>query len=223
MQKFIIAAMALAMLAAPSAAQAPAAVPAPVGPAPAGHYVLDKNHGSLLIRIKHFDLSWYTARFTRFDAEIDFDPTNPTASRISARVDPTSIQTGYPDDYPTTHQGSPYQTFEEAIQGPRWLNSAAFPDVTFTTTSVTLTGANTADVVGVLTMRGVSHPATLHATFNGGYATHPMRGTGPSRIGFSARGTIDRTNYGVVFPQPMAGIPVGEEVELIVEAEFVSQ
>jgi polyisoprenoid-binding protein YceI len=43
-------------------------------PPPAGQYHLDKSHASLQLRVSHMGFSTYTTRFSRFDAELTFDP-----------------------------------------------------------------------------------------------------------------------------------------------------
>jgi len=69
----------------------PAAVPAAsTAPIPAGGYTLDKAHASLLFRVSHLGFSHYTGRFTRFDAQLQFDPANLPASSVKVTIDPRS-------------------------------------------------------------------------------------------------------------------------------------
>ena len=63
---------------------------------PSGTYQLDPTHASMVWKVKHLGLSNYTARFNRFDATITLDAENPTASTVTATVDPASIDTDYP-------------------------------------------------------------------------------------------------------------------------------
>jgi polyisoprenoid-binding protein YceI len=60
----------------------------------------------------------------------------------------------------------------------------------------------------------------LEATFNGGYAGHPM--DKHARIGFSASGSLKRSEFGISFgvPTPSAPLGVGDDVDVIIEAEF---
>jgi polyisoprenoid-binding protein YceI len=92
--------------------------------------------------------------------------------------------------------------------------------MTFKSTKVELTGANTARITGDLTMRGVTLPVTLDATFNGGYAGHPY--DPHARIGFSARGALQRAAFGVKegVPPPGSTMGVSDNVDIIIEAEF---
>jgi polyisoprenoid-binding protein YceI len=65
---------------------------------PAATYRLEKPHASLLVRMKHMGLSWYTVRFTDFDATLEFDPQNPAASHVKAIVNPKSVRGEHPTD-----------------------------------------------------------------------------------------------------------------------------
>ena len=63
-----------------------------------GAYQLAKDHGSIIVRVKHMGLSNYTMRFTDFDATLDFDPKNPAASHVKANVNPLSVRAEHPTD-----------------------------------------------------------------------------------------------------------------------------
>ncbi len=180
--------------------------------APAGEYALDKAHASLIFRVSHMGFSHYTARFTRFDARLHFDPAQPALSSVSASIDPLSLETDYPDKATLD--------FNAELLGDKWLDSKQFPQLTYRSTSVKLTGPNSARIHGELTLHGVSRPVDLDTTFNGGYAGHPMDPN--PRIGFSAKGVLKRSEFGVSYgiPAPGSTMGVGDEVEVIIEAEF---
>ncbi|KRA62332.1 hypothetical protein ASD79_22305 [Caulobacter sp. Root655] len=193
------------------AAPAPAAAPAaPATPqVPAGDYKLDKAHASLVFKVNHLGFSHYTARFADFDASLKFDPANPAASSIEATIDPRSL------DLPAPPAG-----FKTDLTGPQWLDAAKYPAITFRSTKVEVTGANTAKITGDFTLHGVTKPVTLEAAFNGGYAGHPM--DPHARIGFSAHGMFKRSEFGMGFGVPAPGTTMGvsDEVDVAIEAEF---
>jgi polyisoprenoid-binding protein YceI len=214
MNKTLPAAFALIALVAHAAGDtAEAAGAAALAPdVPAGTYTLDRSHASLIFRVDHLGFSNYTARFTNFDAELVFDPAEPAASRLTATIDGRSLET----DFPFPEQVD----FNAQLQGEDWLNTADHPQMTYRSTTVELTGVNSARIDGELTLRGVTRPMALEATFNGGYAGHPMDPN--ARIGFSARGSLLRSDYGMAFgiPAPGSKMGVSDEVEVIIEAEF---
>jgi polyisoprenoid-binding protein YceI len=84
-----------------------------------------------------------------------------------------------------------------------------------------MTGPKTMQIHGTLTVLGVSRPILLDAKFNGGYAG--MANMDPNaRIGFSAHGTVKRSEFGMSFGVPAAGtsIGVGDAIDFNIEAEF---
>jgi polyisoprenoid-binding protein YceI len=93
--------------------------------------------------------------------------------------------------------------------------------MTFRSTGLELTGPNTARMTGELDLHGVARPVTLAVTFNGGHASHPLDPFG-SRIGFSAHGSLRRSEFGIAegLPPPGSDFGVGDDVEILIEAEF---
>lgn len=211
--KTLVTAAALVLLSGGALAQEVDEFGVSTAPVPAGDYVLDKSHASLLFRVSHLGFSNYTARFTRLDATLSFDPQSPEAAALTATVDPTSLETDYPD--PETLD------FDAELTGPGWLDAAQFPEIVYRSTAVTATGENTARIDGELTLHGVTLPLVLDATYNGGYAGFPPYDPA-ARIGFSARGALSRSAFGIDsgVPAPGSNIGVSDPVEVIVEVEF---
>lgn len=180
---------------------------------PAGVYKLEKSHASLIFRVNHLGFSNYTARFKRFDAELKFDPKKPAESQVTATIDPTSIETDYPD--------AKKLNFNSVLQSKQWLGVVQFPRIKFRSTKVELTGKNTAKIIGELSLHGITKTVVLNAVFNGGYAGHVMDPSG-ARIGFSATGSLNRSDFGISFgiPDKDSNLGVGDKVEFTLEVEF---
>ena len=185
------------------------AIPPVAVHAPAGAYTLDKAHASLTFRVNHLGFSNYTARFKRFDARLQFNPAELTASSVTAMVDPRSLDLD-----------NPPPGFTDALLGEEWLAVEQFPEMTFRSTKVESTGSNTFRITGDFTLHGVTRPVVLEATFNGGYEGHPM--DPHARIGFSAHGSLQRSEFGIAFGIPAPGTTMGvsDTVDVIIEAEF---
>lgn len=194
------------VLAAPFARAVDGSAPAPV---PAGAYTVDKAHTSLLFRVSHMGFSTYTGRFARIDAALQFDPAHLTASRVTVNIDPRSIAA---DNAPSG--------FLQMLAGEGWLDAEHYPELTFRSTSVEATGPNTFRIHGELTLHGVTKPLILDARYNGGYAGHPM--DPHARVGFSATGSLKRSDFGISFgiPAPGTTMGVGDEVSVVLETEF---
>jgi len=204
---------------APNAAARTAAAPAgePVVPglagktdAPAGTYTLDKAHSTLVFRLSHLGFSRFTAQFRKLDGELTFDPARPEAIRVTANIDPTSLE------LPPPPAG-----FREDLLGKTWLDAARYPAITFRAAKVVRTGPDTAEVVGDLTLHGVTKPITLAVKFNGGYPANAMDG---ARIGFSAEGAFRRSDFGIGYglPAPGTNLGVGDNVAVTLETEWNS-
>jgi polyisoprenoid-binding protein YceI len=188
------------------AADAPAVSSAPV---PAGAYVIDKAHTSLIFKVSHLGFSTYTGRFTRLDAKLQFNPSHIANSRVDVSIDPRSIEA---DNVPAE--------FLQTLAGKDWLDADQFPKMTFVSLSVVPTSANTFRIRGELTLHGVSKPITLEGRYNGGYAGHTYEPN--ARIGFSAQGKFRRSDFGVSTGIPAAGssFGVGDDVTVVLETEF---
>jgi polyisoprenoid-binding protein YceI len=192
-----------------TAAATPAVPEASTDGIPAGDYKLDPLHSTLIFSASHLGFSNYTAQFNRFSADLKLDPANPGAAALNATVDPTSLQVP-----------APPSGFLDELKGNKWIDVAAFPQITFKSTSVAVTGKNVADVTGDLTLHGITKPITLKITYNGGYAGHVYEPN--ARIGFSANGVFKRSDFGIAYgiPEPGSNMGVSDEVSVRIEAEF---
>lgn len=201
---FALAALAVAFSATPVQAQGFT----PYADMPAGVYTLDKHHASLIWKVSHAGLSYYAGRFKSFDATINFDPSDVTKSTVAATIYPASLETDY---VPT-----PEEDFNKKIStSAEWLNADKFPEMTFTSTKVERTGEFTAKVHGNLTFLGVTKPVVLDATYNGAYIEQPF--SKKPTIGFSATGSLNRSDWGLKTYIPA----IGDKVDLYIEGEFV--
>lgn len=170
-----------------------------------GNYTLDKTHAALLIRISHFGVSSYTGRFNDFDAVLDFDADNPTAAKLSAVVQTASLDVNN-------------EKFAATLTGPEWLDSAAHPTARFTLDKVTVTGDNTGTAEGQLTLRGISMPVSFDVEFIAGL-NNPL--TRKYTVGFEAKGSIKRSDYGITKFLSIAGDKFDfDTVELEFNGEF---
>jgi len=174
---------------------------------PAGVYHLDDTHASLTWKVSHLGLSDYTARFTDFDAKIAFDPKKPERSKVTAAINPTSVETDYPNPETTDFD-------KELVEGEGWFNANAFPKITFVSTGIKRTGEDTGVMTGNLTFLGVTKPVSLDVEFNGAFAEQPF--SKKPTLGFSASGSLKRSEWGMATYVPN----IGDDVELLIEAEF---
>lgn len=185
-----------------------------LGSPPAGTYRPDPAHARLWFIVDHLGFSKYMALFTKVDAVLQFDPEHPEAMSVTATVDLRSLE---------THNPATDYNFNEIVSGEDLLNAPAHPEATFVSTKVALTGENTADVTGDLTLNGVTRPVVWKARYNGGWGHMPMDPMG-ARAGFSLETVINRSEFGIDFgiPEPGTTMGVGDAVEIFYEVEMVN-
>ena len=175
--------------------------------AEAGGYTLDPRHTSVIWRVRHMNLSMYTARFNSVEGKLTLDPAAPARSALTVSIDAHSVDTGLKDK-----DGK--ASFDTQIADV--LGAAKTPKITFTANTITRTGSRTGLVSGDLTMNGVTKPAVLETTFVN-YAARTALSAKPV-IAFSGHAVIKRSNWGA--SNAIFSLFAGDEVEIIVEAEF---
>jgi len=111
-------------------------------------YKFDQSHSTIGFKVHQF-LGTTNGRFTKFSGEIDIDREHPEKSSVVARIDVRSIDTRI-------------QKRDDHLRSAEFFNVAKFPDITFKSRSVTRTGPQSGDILGDLTMHGVTKPITLH-------------------------------------------------------------
>lgn len=179
--------------------------------APAGDYVLEKTHASLLWRINHMGMSNYTARFKTFDAKVHYDPSDISKNSVEATIDISSVETDYP--------GTGGRDFNQELKSEPFFNVLQYPKAKFVSTSVQLQGPRSMKVAGNLTLLGITKPLELDVVLNGAVKEHPFAKV--PWLGFSAKGRLKRTQFELNPMPQLTG--VAEEVEVIIQAEFIKQ
>ncbi len=195
---------------APATTPAPSSAAAPAVLAPSGSYRSESDHSSIVFRVRHLGMIWFTARFTAFTVDMTFDAARPEASALSVTIDPSSVQTGVAP--------KPSGNFDnELASSPKFFNTGAFPRMQFIARRIDRTGPATARMTGDMTILGVTRPLVLDVVYNGSLAAHPF--SKKPVLGFSATGSLKRSDYGMTY---LVGM-VGDEVRIAVEAELVGK
>jgi polyisoprenoid-binding protein YceI len=192
-----------AMQATPAAASATMTPPESFTQSPAGTYEIEPTHTNVTWKLNYQGLVTYVARFDKVGGTIELDPANPTAARADITIEAASVNTGLPN-------------FDAKIAKDVFKNEAN-PSIRFVSSSLTQTGASTGTMTGEMTLAGVSKPVTFAVTFNG--ARNNMFAGGRRNIGFSAKTTISRAEFGSTQWAP----GVGDAVTIEVEASFLKK
>lgn len=201
MRPLLLSLAAASLFAAPALAQAPA-----------GAYVSDKTHTSITWKGLHNGLAWYPARFTNFEITLDFNEADVTKSKVTATIDPKSVETDFARTRPA---GNTTDFNGEVATGERFLNGVKFPEIKFVSTSVAKTGDKTGKMTGNLTFLGVTKPVTLDVRYTGNRNDPRSQ---KHKVGFEVTGSIKRTDFGM----PASG-PIGDEIRLEIHSELVQK
>ncbi len=167
---------------------------------PSGTYAVDKNHANAVWMVNHLGFSNYPGRFDSIDGSLKFNTKDPTKSVLDIKIDTASIDTAS-------------AKLKEHLLGKDWFDTATYPTITFKSTKIEKLTDRTGKVTGDLTLHGVTKPVTLDVTFNGG-AVNPI--SSAPTLGFSARGELKRSDFGMTSYVPM----IGDTVSLMIESEF---
>ena len=163
----------------------------------AADYEFDKVHTQILFSVSHLGFSTSTGAFVEFDGGFSFDPDNIADASVNVVIQTDSVDMND-------------ATWNEHLHDKKWFDVETHPTMTFTSSGVTPTGEKTMDILGNLTIKGVTKPIVLNATLN-----KIGEAFGSERIGFDATATLDRSDFGVSNYLP--AIPAEVQLRITVE------
>ena len=111
-------------------------------------YKFDPSGSTIGFTVHQF-LGTTHGKFTSFSGKIDVDREHPENSSVTAQIDVRSIDTHI-------------KKRDDHLRSPEFFNVEKFPQMTFRSRSVKRTGPQSGDILGDLTMHGVTRPITLH-------------------------------------------------------------
>lgn len=198
----IAAAIALAGVSASAVAQVDGFIRNPAQ-VQSGAYVLDPAHAKITWSVDHMGFSTYVGQFTDVSGTLNLDVRNPSASKLQAQVKTDSV-------------GTLNSALDGHIKTADFLDTAKHPTAGFKANTIRMIDADSAEIAGNLTLRGVTKPIVIVADFN-------QAGVNPVdkkySVGFDGHARIKRSDFGVNY-----GLPVlGDDVTLHFEAEFKLQ
>jgi polyisoprenoid-binding protein YceI len=166
-------------------------------------WAIDPAHSSVTFEVVHMAVSHVHGAFGNVKGTVTLNEKDITKSSVTATIDTTTVSTG-------------------VVQRDTHLKSADFFDVaknpamTFQSTALTNSGGKLR-LIGNLTINGVTKSVTLD--LDG--PTPPQTMQGKTVSGFSASGTIKRSDYGFgpKFPPPL----IGDDVKFTVDVEIDKQ
>jgi len=168
----------------------------------AGTYAVDPAHTQVTWTLNHMGFSMLSGQFGAQGGTLTLDPANPSAAKLDVTfaVDQLSV-TAAP--------------FANHLKSKDFFDAATYPTARFVSTAVKVSG-NSATITGNLTIKNVTKPVTIAATFVGA-GTNPMS----KKLNFGFRGTttIKRSDFGLGYATPV----VADTVDLAINAAFTAQ
>lgn len=166
----------------------------------------EPGHTAAEFCVRHMMVTYVRGHFKNIHGVLEFDAEKPEAGRVQVEINSAELWSGEPER-------------DNHLRSSDFLDVRNHPRITFRSTKVAPTGRNEYKVTGDLTIRGVTRPATLDVRFLG-QGKSPFDDT---RVGFAARTTLNRHDFGVSWNSEMkdGGVVVGDEVTVIIDAEAI--
>jgi polyisoprenoid-binding protein YceI len=111
-------------------------------------YKFDSSGSTIGFSVHQF-LGTTHGKFTKFNGKMEIDRERPENSSVTARIDVSSIDTRI-------------NKRDDHLRSAEFFNVEKFPQITFKSRTVKRTGPQSGDILGDLTMHGVTRLTTLH-------------------------------------------------------------
>jgi polyisoprenoid-binding protein YceI len=163
-------------------------------------FKFDPAHSSISFRVHQF-LGATNGKFTQFSGRIDLDRQHPERSSVSAVIQANSIDTRI-------------KKRDDHLRSEEFFNVAKYPEIIFKSRSVKQIGPQSGDIMGDLTMHGVTKPITLHVKL-----ITPMNDMNRTRWTITTD-PLKRRDFGLMFSKTAEAVSgIGQDVEIKIEIE----
>ena len=172
-------------------------------PAP-GTFHVDPVHSQVGFTVRHLVAAKVRGSFTEFEGTIVIGDSAESSS-VTATIQAASITTNN-------------EMRDGHLKSPDFLDLENHPTLTFVSSSVSPKGGDKFDLVGDLTIRGITKQVTWDLEYLG---TGPGMAPGDTVAGFEASLEIDRRDYNVSFEGTLenGSVVVSNKVQLTLEIE----
>ncbi|MGO1692055.1 MAG: YceI family protein [Marinobacter sp.] len=169
-----------------------------------GTYAFDNKgaHQFITFKISHLGYSWLYGRFNDFDGQFVYDAENPENSSVNVTIDTASVDSNHAER-------------DKHVRSKDFLHAGEYPEASFKSTRVVVDDEGEADIVGDLTLRGVTREVTLDVEMLG----HGKDPWGGYRMGFEAETELRLEDFGI----PMSLGEASETVEMNISVEGIRQ
>lgn len=166
-----------------------------------GSYELDDRHSYLSFSYSHLGLSNPQIHFADFDVSLQLDGNDMSQSRVSITIYAASVDSAVP-------------ALDDDLKGADFFDVENYPEISFQSTAYEESSESSGRLTGNLSVRGITKPVTLDVTINSA-AMNPLNRR--EMIGFSATGSLKRSDFGLTAYAPMASDELSLEVQVELE------
>ena len=176
-------------------------------PLPVGTWVVDPKHSNVGFQVKHMGIATVRGHFKAYTGRLEVHADGSVVA--SGTVEAESVDTNE-------------ARRDNHLRSPDFFDVERFPQLSFTSTSIVATGADTLAVTGDFTMHGVTRPLTLEATVEG-TGTDPW--SGEERVALEVTGQLDRRDWEMRFNHGAGAgnALVSDKVKLVLDLSAVKQ
>ena len=170
-------------------------------------YKIDKAHSEVVFQIRHL-VTKVRGRFDEFEGSIQLNEESPELSSVEFTIKAASIDTNEKDR-------------DAHLRSADFFDVEKFPNLTFRSNQIIKKSNESYDVIGDLSIHGVTKEIVLPVTHLG-KAKDPW---GMERVGFEAEITLNRKDYGLMWNAPLefGGFLVGDEVKVSLSIQAVAR
>ncbi|HEY2512091.1 MAG TPA: YceI family protein [Polyangiaceae bacterium] len=167
---------------------------------------IDTTHSEIGFTVRHMMFAKVRGQFKGWTAAFAYDAQDPTKSTVKVDIDAASI-----DTREAQRDGH--------LRSADFFDAEKFPKLSFQSKKIEAEGKGHYKLTGDLTIRDVTREVTLDVEQTGS-GTDPW---GNARLGFSAKTSINRSDFGLKWNQALeaGGVLVSDKVEIEVEAQAV--
>lgn len=172
----------------------------------ASAWSIDQDHSSVGFSVRHLMVSNVKGSFSRFSGTVDLGDSDITASRVSATIEASSINTNV-------------QKRDDHLRSPDFFDVARYPGITFVSKKWSRTPQGKLKVVGNLTMHGTKKEVVLHVE---PFSKEIRDAWGKTRRATTATGTINRQDFGITWNKALdaGGVTIGNDVDIVLDIEL---
>jgi polyisoprenoid-binding protein YceI len=166
---------------------------------------IDPAHSAAQFQVRHLMISNVRGEFSKMSGTVSFDGKDYSSIQAEAAIEVASINTREPKR--DTH-----------LRSSDFFDASNYPTITFKSKRVTNINGNRFDLIGDITIRGVTKEITLAVE-----ATPVIKGMGgESRIGASATTRLNRQDFGVKWNSTLdgGGVVVGDVIQITLDLEL---